>query len=48
MGFNGGSAVCDSNGNSFYFGADSPQVRSLPLLFRYGIPGFQSGWPPPC
>ena len=37
-----------SNSNSFFFGADDAKVRSLPLLFRYGVPGFQNGWPPPC
>jgi hypothetical protein len=38
------------NGNSSFFAAavDDPEIRSLPLLFRYGIPGFQAGWRPPC
>jgi hypothetical protein len=33
------------NGNSSFFAAavDDPEIRSLPLLFRYGIPGFP-GW----
>jgi hypothetical protein len=35
-----------SNSNSFFFAAaDDPKVRSLPLWFRYGIPGFEGGWP---
>jgi hypothetical protein len=41
--FNGNSAY--SNGNSFFFGAEDAKVRSLPWLFRVGIPGFQAGWP---
>ena len=44
MGFNGSSAI--SNSNSFFFAAaDDPAVRSLPLLFRYLIPGYEAGWP---
>lgn len=45
---NGNSTYGASNSNSFFFGAADPEVRSLPLPFRYGIPGFQNGWPPPC
>jgi hypothetical protein len=42
--FNGNSAC--SNGNSFGMtAADDPRVRSLPWLFRVGIPGFEAGWP---
>jgi hypothetical protein len=36
--FNGNSAICLA-------AADDPTVRSLPLLFRYLIPGFEAGWP---
>lgn len=45
MGFN------DSNSNSFLgastycAAADDPKVRSLPLPLRYGIPGYEAGWP---
>ena len=35
--FNGGSAVLTA--------ADDPAVRSLPLWFRYLVPGFEAGWP---
>jgi len=42
--FNGNSTF--SNSNSFCFAAvDDPKVRSLPWLFRTGIPGFEAGWP---
>lgn len=35
-----------SNSNSFSIAAaDDPKVRSLPLVFRYAIPGFEGGWP---
>jgi hypothetical protein len=34
------------NGNSAIFApADDSKVRSLPLLFRYLIPGYEAGWP---
>ena len=41
--FNGQSAI--SNSNSFSTAADDAKVRSLPLMFRYLIPGFEAGWP---
>lgn len=46
MTWNGNSTY--SNGATFFFGAADPKVRSLPWLFRVGIPGFQNGWPPAC
>lgn len=34
------------NGNSsFMAAADDPKIRSMPWLFRVGIPGFEGGWP---
>jgi hypothetical protein len=42
---NGNSAI--SNSNSFGLAAvDDGRVRSMPWLFRVGVPGFQCGWPP--
>jgi hypothetical protein len=40
-----------SNSNSFSAGngnslsTEDRRVRSLPWIFRVGIPGFQAGWP---
>ena len=34
------------NGSSTYtVAADDPAMRSLPLVFRYLVPGFEAGWP---
>lgn len=40
----------DSNGNSyngsgFLAPAEDRRVRSLPWVFRLGVPGFAGGWP---
>lgn len=43
----------DSQSNSFLgcggwlTPADDPKVRSLPPCLRWGIPGFEAGWPAP-